>query len=229
VAASPQGRRYEDIAAAIDRALRFMAACGIDLKSDVALHQVDFYTCHEALILGFEESLTRKDSLTGDWYDCSAHLLWAGERTRQLDGAHVEFLSGVKNPVACKLGPRATPEQALELSERLDPDGEPGRLSFIVRMGAGAVREVLPPLVRALRDSGRPIVWVCDPMHGNTLLTPGGVKTRRFDDILEEIKGLFAVHEQEGTFPGPKVRPSPPTPSVSSSAPSSRRRASRAA
>ncbi|HMC08448.1 MAG TPA: 3-deoxy-7-phosphoheptulonate synthase class II [Actinomycetota bacterium] len=202
VAASPQGRRYEDIAAAIDRALRFMAACGIDLKSDVALHQVDFYTCHEALILGFEESLTRKDSLTGDWYDCSAHLLWAGERTRQLDGAHVEFLSGVKNPVACKLGPRATPEQALELSERLDPDGEPGRLSFIVRMGAGAVREVLPPLVRALRDSGRPIVWVCDPMHGNTLLTPGGVKTRRFDDILEEIKGFFAVHEQEGTFPG---------------------------
>jgi 3-deoxy-7-phosphoheptulonate synthase len=202
VAASPQGRRYEDIASAIDGALRFMAACGIDLGADAALHQVDFYTSHEALILGFEEALTRRDSLTGDWYDCSAHLVWAGERTRQPEGAHIEFLSGVKNPVACKLGPGATPEQALELCERLDPDGEPGRLTFITRMGAGAVREVLPPLVQAVRDSGRPIVWVCDPMHGNTFLSRGGVKTRRFDDILEEIKGFFEVHRQAGTFPG---------------------------
>jgi 3-deoxy-7-phosphoheptulonate synthase len=202
VAASPAGRRYEDIAAAIDRALRFMAACGIDLAGDTALHQVDFYTCHEALILGFEEALTRLDSLTGDWYDCSAHLLWAGERTRQAGGAHIEFLSGVKNPVACKLGPNASPEEALELCDRLDPDAEPGRLTFITRMGAGAIRECLPPLVRAVRDSGRPMLWVCDPMHGNTFVTPGGVKTRRFDDILEEIKGFFAVHEQEGTFPG---------------------------
>jgi 3-deoxy-7-phosphoheptulonate synthase len=202
VATSPQGRRYEDIASSIDRALRFMAACGIALESDVALHQVDFYTSHEALILGFEEALTRRDSLTGDWYDCSAHLLWAGERTRQVDGAHVEFLSGVKNPVACKLGPKATPGEALALADRLDPGGEAGRLSFIVRMGAAAVREVLPPLVRAFRDAGRPVVWICDPMHGNTFLTHGGVKTRRFEDILEEIKGFFAVHEREGTFPG---------------------------
>ena len=202
VARSQQGRRYEDIANAIDRALRFMAACGIDLESDVALHQVDFYTCHEALILGFEEALTRQDSLTGDWYDCSAHLLWAGERTRQLDGAHIEFLSGVKNPVACKLGPGTAPADALELCERLDPEGQPGRLTFIVRMGAGAVREALPPVVRAVRDSGRPVLWVCDPMHGNTFVTAGGVKTRRFEDILDEIKGFFSVHEQEGTFPG---------------------------
>ena len=202
VAASPQGQRYEDIAASIDRALRFMAACGIDLASDVALHQVDFYTCHEALILGFEEALTRRDSLTGDWYDCSAHLVWAGERTRRIDGAHVEFLSGVKNPVACKLGPTATPEEVLALCDRLDPEAEPGRLSLIARMGAQAVRERLPALVRAVRDSGRPMVWICDPMHGNTFLTEGGVKTRRFDDIVEEIKGFFQVHEQEGTFPG---------------------------
>jgi 3-deoxy-7-phosphoheptulonate synthase len=202
VAASPQGRRYEDIASSIDRALRFMAACGINLKSDVSLHQVDFYTCHEALILGFEEALTRLDSLTGDWYDCSAHLLWAGERTRQSDGAHIEFLSGIKNPVACKIGPRATPDEILELCERLDPEGIPGRLTFITRMGAGAIREALPPLVETIRDSGRPMLWVCDPMHGNTFLTAGGIKTRRFEDILDEIKGFFTVHEQAGTFPG---------------------------
>ncbi|MGH2718813.1 MAG: class II 3-deoxy-7-phosphoheptulonate synthase [Actinomycetota bacterium] len=199
---SPQGRRYEDIAAAIDRALRFMSACGIDLGGDVSLHQVDFYTCHEALILGFEEALTRQDSLTGHWYDCSAHMLWAGERTRQADGAHIEFLSGVRNPVACKLGPGATREEVLELCERLDPGREPGRLSFITRMGAGAVQEALPPLVRAVKASDRPVTWICDPMHGNTFVTKGGIKTRRFDDILEEIKGFFAVHQAEGTFPG---------------------------
>ena len=202
VAASPQGRRYEDIAAAIDRALRFMAACGIDLKSDVSLHQVDFYTCHEALILGFEEALTRQDSLTGEFYDCSAHLLWAGERTRQPGGAHLEFLSGIHNPVACKVGPKATPAEVLALCDALDPDGEPGRLSLIARMGAGAVRDALPPLVAAVRDAGRPVVWVCDPMHGNTFLSSNGLKTRRFEDIVEEIKGFFAVHEALGTFPG---------------------------
>jgi len=202
VAGSPQGRRYEDIASAIDRALRFMAACGINLTSDVSLHQVDFYTCHEALILGFEEALTRQDSLTGDWYDCSAHLLWAGERTRQAGGAHIEFLSGLKNPVACKLGPKATPAEVLELCERLDPDGEAGRLTFITRMGAKAVREALPPLVRAIRDSGRPVLWVCDPMHGNTFEAASGHKTRRFDDVLDEVKGFFEVHHGLGTHPG---------------------------
>src|SRR5437870_5503006 len=168
VAASPQGRRYEDIAAAIDRALRFMAACGIDLKSDVALHQVDFYTCHEALILGFEESLTRKDTLTGDWYDCSAHLLWMGERTRQLDGAHLEFLRGVGNPIGVKLGPTSRPDEVVELCEALNPNRVPGRLTLITRLGADHVREALPPILRVVDRAGHPVVWCCDPMHGNT-------------------------------------------------------------
>lgn len=202
VAESSQGRRYEAIARQIDRALKFMAACGIDLESDAILHEVDFYTSHEALILGYEEALTRRDSLSGRWYDCSAHMLWAGERTRDPQGAHVEFLSGIRNPVACKLGPHATPSEALDLCERLDPGQEPGRLTFITRIGAGRTQEVLPPIVRAISDSGRPVVWVCDPMHGNTVLTASGVKTRRFDDILTEIKEFFAVHAREGTVPG---------------------------
>jgi 3-deoxy-7-phosphoheptulonate synthase len=147
VAASKQGQRYEAIARHIDRALRFMAACGIDLGSDSALHEVDFYTSHEALLLGYEEALTRRDSLTGDFYDCSAHLLWVGERTRELDGAHVEFLSGVKNPIGCKLGAPATPADVIALCEKLDPDGEPGRLTFITRMGAEVIQDALPPLV----------------------------------------------------------------------------------
>jgi 3-deoxy-7-phosphoheptulonate synthase len=202
VAASKQGRRYEVIARHIDRALRFMAACGVDLGADSALHEVDFYTSHEALILGYEEALTRRDSLTGDYYDCSAHLLWIGERTRSIDGAHVHFLSGVKNPIACKLGPAATPDQVLELCDRLNPDNEPGRLTFISRMGADNIEQALPRLVRAVRDAKRTVVWVCDPMHGNTFATPSGRKTRRFDDILAEIKGFFVVHQGEGTVPG---------------------------
>jgi 3-deoxy-7-phosphoheptulonate synthase len=202
VAASPQGRRYESIARQIDRALRFMAACGIDLEADAALHQVDFYTSHEALLLGFEEALTRKDSLTGEWYCCSAHLLWVGERTRQPMGAHVEFLSGIRNPVAAKVGPTATPAEIVELCERLDPDREPGRLSLITRMGPERLGRNLPGLLRAVADTGRRAVWICDPMHGNTFTTGAGLKTRRFDDILAEIKTFFAVHEQEGTSPG---------------------------
>jgi 3-deoxy-7-phosphoheptulonate synthase len=202
VAASPQGRRYESIARQIDRALRFMAACGIDLGADAALHQVDFYTSHEALLLGFEEALTRKDSLTGEWYCCSAHMLWVGERTRQPMGAHVEFLSGIRNPVAAKVGPTATSAEIVELCERLDPEREPGRLSLITRMGAERLGQNLPGLLRAVADSGRRAVWICDPMHGNTFTTSSGLKTRRFDDILAEIKTFFAVHQQEGTAPG---------------------------
>ena len=202
VAASRQGLRYEQIARQIERALQFMAACGIDLGSDSALHEVDFYTSHEALLLSYEEALTRQDSLTGDWYDCSAHMLWMGERTRQLDGAHVEFLSGIANPVAVKLGPSASPEETLELCDRLDPQMDPGRLTFITRMGAGAVEEKLPALIDAVRRAGRQVVWVCDPMHGNTFLTASGYKTRRFDDVLTEIKTFFMVHQQEGTVPG---------------------------
>lgn len=202
VAASRQGQRYEATARHIDRALRFMAACGVNLDGDATFHEVDLFTSHEALLLGYEEALTRQDSLTGDWYDCSAHMVWVGERTRQPDGAHVKFLSGVKNPVGSKLGPGATPDEARELCERLNPEREPGRLTFITRMGAQVVEEALPPLVRAVEDAGWPVTWVCDPMHGNTFTTQTGVKTRRFDDILAEIKAFFAVHNQEGTVPG---------------------------
>lgn len=202
VASSKEGLRYEQIAKQIDRALRFMAACGIDLGIDSALHEVDFFTSHEALLLEYEEPLTREDSLTGDWYDCSAHLLWVGERTRRPDGAHVEFLSGVKNPVGVKLGPAARPEEVVALCDRLDPQMEPGRLTLITRMGSGLVEEKLPPLVEAVRGAGRQVVWACDPMHGNTFVTADGYKTRRFDDILSEIKSFFAIHQASGTVPG---------------------------
>ncbi len=202
VAESAEGRTYEAIASEIDRALRFMAACGLDLGPDSPLHQVDFYTSHEALLLGWEEALTRQDSLTGEWYDCSAHLLWAGERTRIPDGAHIEFLSGIHNPVGVKLGPTSTPDEAVELCRRLDPDRVPGRLTLIARMGSAKVAEALPPLVRAVREAGHPVVWACDPMHGNTFTSPSGLKTRRFDDVMEEIRSYFAVHQAEGTWPG---------------------------
>ena len=202
VASSNEGRRYEAIANGIERALRFMAACGIDVTSEHQLHQVDFYTSHEALILGYEEALTRQDSLTGDWYDCSAHLLWIGDRTRQLDGAHVAFLAGVANPVGCKLGPSASVDEVLALCEVLNPDRIPGRLTLVTRMGAGAVEAALPPLLRAVRDAGHPVVWACDPMHGNTFTSGGGHKTRHLDHVLTEIAGFFAAHRSEGTWAG---------------------------
>lgn len=201
VASSRQGKQYEAIVRQISMALRFMEACGIDLKNDSHLHQVDFYTSHEALILGFEEALTRQDSLTGDWYDCSAHMLWAGERTREVDGAHIEFLSGINNPIGIKIGPKTAPEELTELCERLNPERQPGRLTVIPRLGSDLVEEALPPMIRAVNKTGVPVVWVCDPMHGNTFTTLAGVKTRRFDQILTEIKGFFAVHQQEGTVP----------------------------
>lgn len=202
VASSLEGRRYERLADEIDRALRFMRACGIDTATTPNLHEVDFYTSHEALVLGYEEALTRQDSLTGDWYDCSAHMIWIGERTRQLDGAHVEFFSGVKNPIGSKVGPTATPDEVVALCERLNPDRVPGRLTLISRMGADKIEAALPPLLAAVRDAGHPVVWACDPMHGNTITATGGQKTRRFDDILAEIAGFFAAHDAEGTWPG---------------------------
>jgi 3-deoxy-7-phosphoheptulonate synthase len=202
VASSKEGLRYEAIATGIERAMRFMKACGIDLESEAQLHQVDFYTSHEALILGYEEALTRQDSLTGGWYDCSAHQLWVGERTRDPEGAHVEFLSGVGNPVGCKVGPTATVDEVLELCARLDPGRTPGRLTLISRMGADRVEDVLRPLLRAVRDAGHPVVWACDPMHGNTFTANGGRKTRHFDDVLAEVSGFFAAHRAEGTWPG---------------------------
>jgi len=202
VAHSPEGRRYEQIANEIERALRFMAACGIDVARRPELHEVDFWTSHEGLLLDYEEGLTRRDSLTGDWYDCSAHMLWIGERTRQPDGAHVAFFGGVHNPIGVKLGPAATADDAVALCERLNPQRLPGRLTFVTRLGAERVEELLPPLVRDVREAGHPVVWVCDPMHANTVTTAAGRKTRRFDDIMSEIAGFFAAHREAGTYPG---------------------------
>ena len=202
VASSNEGRRYEAIASEIDRAMRFMRACGIDLQAENRLHQVNFYTSHEALLLGYEEALTRRDSLTGDWYDCSAHMLWIGERTRQLDGAHVHFLAGVDNPLGVKIGPTVTPDEALRLCEILNPERAPGRLTLVSRMGASKVGTGLPPIVDAVTRAGHPVVWACDPMHGNTVTSAGGRKTRHFDDVLAEIQGFFAVCRAAGVWPG---------------------------
>jgi 3-deoxy-7-phosphoheptulonate synthase len=202
VASSSQGQRYDAIAGEIDRALRFMRACGIDLQGEATLHQVEFWTSHEALVLGYEEALTRQDSLTGDWYDCSAHMVWVGERTRQVGGAHLAFLGGVSNPLGCKLGPKATVDEVVETCAVLDPDREAGRLTLIARMGAGRTPELLPPLLRAVRAAGHPVVWACDPMHGNTFTSPSGRKTRRFDDVLQEIGEFFTVCRAEDVWPG---------------------------
>src|SRR5487761_2674974 len=191
VASSAEGRRYEAIAGEIDRALAFMRACGIDLRAEATIQQVEFFTSHEALLLDYEEALTRRDSLTGDWYDCSAHMLWVGERTRQADGAHVEFLAGIHNPVGTKVGPSATAEDVLALCEVLNPERVPGRLTLVTRLGHASVTTLLPPLVRAVTDAGHPVVWQCDPMHGNPFPPDGGRKTRHFDDVLSEIRGFF--------------------------------------
>jgi 3-deoxy-7-phosphoheptulonate synthase len=202
VSSSPVGQQYEQLAREIDRALDFMQACGLSTEAEAQLHEVDLYTSHEALVLGYEEGLTRIDSLTGDWYDCSAHMLWIGERTRQLDGAHVQFLRGVNNPIGCKLGPSVTVDEVLGLCEALNPDRVPGRLTLISRMGADKIRDALTPLLAGVRDAGHPVVWACDPMHGNTFTAPSGQKTRHFDAVLREIEGFFAAHRAEGTWPG---------------------------
>ncbi len=193
------GQRYEQMASEIGRALNFMTSAGVDPES---FRKVDFYSSHEALILEYEKALTRIDSRTGNAYDVSGHFLWIGERTRQLDGAHLDFAAKIHNPIGVKLGPKSTPEDALTLINTLNPDNEPGRLTFITRMGAGLVREKLPVLVEAVRDSGAQVLWVCDPMHGNTYEAPSGYKTRRFDDVLDEVRGFFEVHKSLGTHPG---------------------------
>jgi 3-deoxy-7-phosphoheptulonate synthase len=202
VASSLEGRRYEVIANEIGRALRFMQAIGIDLTDERSIHSVDVWTSHEALLLDYEEPLARRDSTTGEWYACSAHFLWVGERTRGLDGAHVAFLEGVGNPVGAKIGPAATPDEVVALAERLNPDRIPGRLTLIARLGADHVEELLPPLLRAVRESEIPVLWACDPMHANTFVTPSGHKTRRFDDVMAELEGFFAAHRSVGTWPG---------------------------
>ncbi|WP_199536785.1 class II 3-deoxy-7-phosphoheptulonate synthase [Spongiactinospora gelatinilytica] len=199
VAGSPAGRRYERLAREIDQALAFMRACGADPEE---FHTVEFHSSHEALILDYDRALTRIDSRTGLPYDVSAHMVWIGERTRGLDGAHVEFFSRIRNPIGVKLGPTTTAEDALALIERLNPDNEPGRLTFITRMGAKKIRDALPPLVEKVTAGGAVVGWVCDPMHGNTFEAPSGHKTRRFDDVLDEVTGFFEVHRALGTHPG---------------------------
>jgi 3-deoxy-7-phosphoheptulonate synthase len=199
VAQSPAGRRYEQLAGEIDRALAFMKACGADSEE---LHGVEFYSSHEALLLEYERALTRIDGRTGLPYDLSAHLVWIGERTRDLNGAHVEFCRHIRNPIGVKLGPTASPDDALALIERLNPDDEPGRLVFITRLGAGRIREALPPLLETVAERGSPVAWVCDPMHGNTFEAPSGHKTRRVDHVLDEVAGFFEVHRALGTHPG---------------------------
>jgi len=198
---SPAGERYTALAQEIDRALRFMEAAGVS-SNHPEIHEADFFTSHEALILQYEEALTRKDSLTGDWYNCSAHMVWIGERTRQLDGAHGEFFRGIHNPIGCKVGPTATPEDVVALCEALDPDRSPGRLTLITRMGHDNVAEALPPLLRAVKESGHKVVWACDPMHGNTFTADSGHKTRDFEHVVGEVAGFFAAHRAAGTNPG---------------------------
>ena len=202
VASTDQGKQFESVAAEIDRAMRFMSVAGIDLDAEPALHQVDFYTSHEALILPYEEALTRRDSLTGAWVDCSAHMVWIGERTRQIDGAHVEFFRGISNPIGVKVGPTTTPAQITALCDALNPEAIPGRLSLITRLGAGKLPDLLGPLVEAVAAEGQPVVWVCDPMHANTFTANSGLKTRRFEDVLAETSEFFALHRQLGTWPG---------------------------
>ncbi|ASY18421.1 3-deoxy-7-phosphoheptulonate synthase [Candidatus Planktophila versatilis] len=193
------GEKYEQMATEIGRALAFMASAGVDPEQFKA---VDFYASHEALIIEYEKALTRIDSRTELPYDVSGHFIWIGERTRQLDGAHVDFASKVRNPIGVKLGPKSTVEDALALIAKLNPDDEPGRITFITRMGAKTIREVLPKLVEGVTKSGAQVLWVCDPMHGNTFESKNGYKTRNFEDVLDEVRGFFEVHKKLGTHPG---------------------------
>ena len=202
VSRSPQGERYRDLADRIGETLSFMEACGLTSQTAPQIRETEFFTSHEALILQYEQALTRVDSTTGDWYDCSAHMLWAGHRTRQIDGAHIEFLRGVGNPLGLKVGPGLATDELIRLTDALNPANEPGRLTLISRMGADKVAQALPPLVRAVKREGRKVVWACDPMHGNTIKSSTGYKTRPFDRILDEVRGFFAVHRAEGTYAG---------------------------
>ena len=199
---SPQGERYQNLSNQIDQALAFMEACGIDASTTPQIRSTTLYTSHEALLLGYEEALTRKDSLTDQWYNCSAHMIWIGDRTRQPDHAHVEFLRGVKNPIGIKVGPSTSTEDLIQLLDTLNPDNLPGRITLIARMGADKILQKLPPLVQAVEREGRSVVWSSDPMHGNTITASSGYKTRSVDAILAEIKGFFQVHSAEGTHAG---------------------------
>jgi 3-deoxy-7-phosphoheptulonate synthase len=199
---SPLGARYQETADQISKALEFMRACGVTPETVPQMAQVDFYTSHEALLLGYEEAMTRIDSTSGDWYDTSAHMLWIGHRTRQVDHAHVDFCAGVKNPIGMKCGPGLEPDELLRIIEKLNPDDEAGRIVLISRFGSDGVAEGLPPLARAIKESGRTVVWSCDPMHGNTLKTGGGYKTRPVDRILSEVSQFIDILPSEGCYPG---------------------------
>jgi 3-deoxy-7-phosphoheptulonate synthase len=196
---NPANSRYETMAREIDKAIKFMAACGANFNE---LRTTEFYTSHEGLLFDYERPMTRIDSRTGTPYDTSAHFIWIGERTRKLDGAHMDFLSRVRNPLGVKLGPNTSVDDVLALIEKLDPEREPGRLTLISRMGAGKIREALPKLVKAVKDAGAQPLWVTDPMHGNGITTANGYKSRRFDDVMDEVRGFFEVHRDLGTFPG---------------------------
>ena len=202
VADSPQGERYRALADRLTETLNFMEACGLTSETTPQIRETEFYTSHEALFLSYEEALTRIDSTTGDWYDCSAHLVWLGDRTRQVDGAHTEFLRGIKNPIGMKCGPTLEPDDLLRLIDRLNPENEPGRLTLITRMGSDKVEARLPYLVRAVQREGRDVVWCCDPMHGNTITSSNGYKTRVFGRILDELHAAFAIHDAEGSYAG---------------------------
>lgn len=199
---SEVSKKYEELAEDIGRSLKFMEACGITSNTYRTLRETDFYTSHEALLLPYEESFTRQDSLTGDWYDTSAHMLWIGDRTRQLDGAHVEYMKGIKNPIGVKAGPSMDPDDLVRLVNALNPENEAGRLNIIVRMGANKVGEGMPKLIRAIEREGMNVVWSCDPMHGNTIKSSNNFKTRPVDSVLTEMKQFFQVHKAEGTFAG---------------------------
>ena len=194
--------RYREVADRISEALAFMQACGLDLESHPELRATDLYTSHEALLLGFEQAMTRQDSTSGDWYCTSGHMLWVGDRTRQLDHGHIDFCRGIRNPLGLKCGPSSKPDDLLRLIDILNAENEPGRLTLICRMGADKADELLPPLVRAVKREGKQVIWSCDPMHGNTITSASGYKTRPFDRILQEVKSFFAVHADEGTYAG---------------------------
>ena len=199
---SPQSRRYRELADRISDALNFMRACGLNLESHPELRATDFYTSHEALLLGYEQAMTRIDSTSGDWYATSGHMLWIGDRTRQLENGHVEYFRGIKNPIGLKCGPSIKPDELIRLIDVLNPGNEPGRLTVIGRFGADKIDQHLPKLVRAVQREGRVVVWSCDPMHGNTISSNSGYKTRPFDRILSEVKSFFAIHAAEGSYAG---------------------------
>ncbi|MGY8990031.1 MAG: class II 3-deoxy-7-phosphoheptulonate synthase [Rhodospirillales bacterium] len=199
---SPLGDRYKYLANRLDETLGFMAACGLTSETAPQISETDFFTAHEALLLNYEQALTRIDSTSGDWYDTSAHLLWIGNRTRDPEDAHMEFMRGIANPIGIKAGPTSDPEEFLKICDTLNPKNEPGRLTVIVRMGAGQVDKLAPPLIRTLNREGKNVVWICDPMHENVTTSANGYKTRHFDNILSEVRSFFAIHQAEGTHAG---------------------------